>query len=203
MSGIVEHMGMDRLKARAPEWLKAMWEGTRRAPGCVAIAGTTGRLCRQPRLPGSDKCRHHLRGKKRDAVDAARLARAVRKLQTTTNGVFRRNAVNVIRNVERRRLHRAWKVDPRLPGSTLSLSAGMKRIRAWLREEHHVDLDKAETTCAGDRYMTPRCIDRLRWGAVLAVTKRIDAEAARRRVMVALRDDAKFWDKLDDAARVP
>lgn len=194
MSNIVDHMGMARIKARASEWLRAMNEGRRRAPKCAAIAGTTGRPCLQPRLTGSDKCRHHLRGKARDALDRVRLAAAVRKLKTTTNSIERRDAETTIRNIERRQLHRAWKLDPTLPGSTLALSADdEKRVRDWLREHHHIDLYNVEMAGGEGRYMTPHCVDRLRWAAVMALAQRMDAETARRRVVAALRDDGMFW----------
>lgn len=101
-------------------------------------------------------------------------------------------AESAIRYVRRCQLHRAWQLDPTLPGSTLALSESDEaRVEAWLVEHHGVVLvsglrDKGYPYSA-------RCVDRLRWAAVLALTGRIDDERARRRVIVALRDDLRFW----------
>jgi hypothetical protein len=108
---------------------------------------------------------------------------------------IRTDAEATLRAIARRQLHRAWKIDPSLPGSTLSLSAHDEaRVIEWLRDTHNVDLEHHPLHDNGHPF-SARCIDRLRWGAALSLTGRLDAEGGRRRVVVALRDDLKWWAK--------
>lgn len=146
-------------------------------------------------MRGADRCSFHLHGKDRDAVDAARLLRAQKTLSRTTNALLRRKAMSTIASVTRRQTHRAWKVDPTIPGSTLTLPEHDEaRVSRWLREVHRLDLEHHLLHDNG-RPITARCIDRLRWAATLHLSGRMDAERAARRVFVAVRDDLRFWAK--------
>jgi hypothetical protein len=191
---IVKILGIERIRARAPEWLAAMRAGRERAPRCGAPTRAKT-PCALTRLTGADRCRHHLHGAARDAVDAARLLRAQKTLSRTTNAHHRARAETTIAAVQRRQLHRAWKLDPTLPGSTLALpDHDEARVRAWLRYFHRIDLDQG-THANTAHPITARAIDRLRWAATLFLSGRMDAERAARRVFVAVRDDLKYWAK--------
>jgi hypothetical protein len=108
---------------------------------------------------------------------------------------------NVIRRVEaeaalaaiaRRQTQRAWKLDPRLPGSTVphlnARDAG--RVERWLAERN---LGGGRPLQATGRPPTPRCWDRMTWTAILAIGGRIDEQGARRRLELAMKDEVAFW----------
>ena len=194
---IVKILGLETIRARAPTWLGAMRKGYAAAPKCGAM--TRARTpCELARLPGADRCHHHLRGTARDEVDVARLRRAQKLLSRTTNAHHLARAEATIAAIARRQLHRAWKLDPTLPGSTLALPDNDEaRVRAWLGDNHRIDLDQEPhpVHANADQLITARCIDRLRWAATLHLAGRMDAARAARRVFVAVRDDLKFWAK--------
>jgi hypothetical protein len=96
--------------------------------------------------------------------------------------------------IARRQLHRAWKLDPTLPGTTLVLpDHDEKRVRRWLQDEHGIDL--AETMHATGHHLSARCVDRLRWAAALRLSQRVTETSARNRVAAALRDDLRWLQK--------
>jgi len=190
---ILQTVGLEKLKARAPVWLAIMTEAKRLGPKCTHILRSTGSRCGNTPLRGSDICWRHLKGAERDQLDIKRVLRA-KKLQNSTNARHQKNAASVQRVAERRQLHRMWKVDATIPGSTLILDPqDEKQIRDWLSGRHAIDLDNY--THASGHKLSARAIDRLRWGACLSLTGRLTEEAGRRRVVVALRDDLKFYTK--------
>lgn len=194
---IVKILGLEAIRARAPIWLDAMRKGYAAAPKCGAMTRAKT-PCELARLPSADRCHHHLRGAARDEVDAARLLRAQKLLSRTTNARHIANANSTIAAVTRRQLHRAWKIDPTLPGSTLTLpDHDEARVSKWLMDTHQIDLDQEPQPMHANtgQPITARCIDRLRWVATLYLSGRMDAERAARRVFVAVRDDLKFWAK--------
>jgi hypothetical protein len=142
-------------------------------------------------MRGADKCRHHLKGTQRDIVDRQRAITAG-KLARSSNAVQRCRAQRALAAIARRGLHRAWKLDPTLPGSTLVLSDGDEaRVLAWLEVEHGIVLGTTEHE--GGWPVSYRCIDRLRWAAALKLTERITTESALLRVKAAMRDDVAWW----------
>lgn len=194
---IVKILGLETIRARAPAWLAAMRAGSAIAPRCGART-RAGSACQRNRLTGAEHCHLHLHGRARDAVDAARLLRAQKLLSRTTNAYHRARAAATIAAVTRRQLHRAWKNDPTLPGSTLALpDYDEARVRAWLKDTHRIDLDDEPNPVhvTTQDPITARCIDRLRWAATLHLSERMDAERAARRVFVVVGDDLRFWAK--------
>jgi hypothetical protein len=107
-------------------WLNAMWAGRRAAPKCEGVTKTGGRCCGQ-RLYGSVRCIHHTRGAERDRVDMARLERQ-RRFAHSNCASERASALRQIRNIERRLLHRYWKINPEAEGSTLELPSSDERL---------------------------------------------------------------------------
>jgi hypothetical protein len=189
---ITKAMGMERIKARAHEWLAAMSAGRDAAPRCDAKT-SAGKPCQSPRMRGADRCRLHVGGSQRDIIDAQR-AKLAERMVRSTNAKLRAQGEAALRSIAKRRLHRAWQADPTLPGSTLTLpDHDEARVRRWLLEEHGIDLDK--TTHEGGFPLSYRAIDRLRWAAALCLTKRSPPPNAAKRVVAALRDDLKWWRK--------
>lgn len=185
---------MDRVKARVPEWHAAMARGFAAAPKCGAMTRAKT-PCQCPRLRGTDRCHLHLHGKARDVADAARLASAQHRARSG-NTIRRAEAEATIAAIARRQLHRAWKLDPTLPGSTLVLPyTDEGRARRWLLDTHGIDLDlEPHPFHANTDYpITPRAVDRLRWAAALHLAGRMDMARAARRVFVAVRDDLRYW----------
>ncbi len=191
MANIVTTFGLDRIRARAPEWLAAMERGKAAAPRCGAKK-KSGQPCRRVPLRGAKHCFNHFHGPERDALDARRVAAAQRLLARTTNARFRADAARTIKTVLRRQFQRLWQKDATIPGSTLELAARDEaRVLSWLLRGFNIDLDRTMHS-TGD-LLSPRCIDRLRWAAALSLTGRITPEFARNRVAAAMRDDLKFW----------
>ena len=183
---ITKSYGMERIKARAPEWLAAMWAGRDAAPKC-GVSTKSGGACSKTRMRGSDRCSLHLHAAQRDIVDVQRAKRA-EKMARSTNKQRREAGERALAVIARRKLHRAWKLDANLPGSTLVLGEGdEERVLSWLEVEHGIVLGTTEHD--GGWPLSYRCIDRLRWAAALRLTGRITDESARLRVKAALRDD--------------
>lgn len=185
---------MDKLRARVPEWHAALRRGFAAAPRCGAKTRART-LCQRLPIPGTPHCYLHLHGKARDVADLKRKAIAEKKAGST-NVKLREEGLATLRTVQRRQTHRAWKIDPTVPGSTLTLpDHDEARVRRWLRDAHHVDLDQEPQPMHAntDHPITARCMDRLRWAATLRLSGRMDAERAARRVFVAVRDDLQFW----------
>ena len=194
---IVKILGLETIRAHAPKWLAAMSAGRANAPRCGAQTRAKT-PCACPVMRGADRCHLHLHGKARDELDVKRAAAARKLLSRTTNTRHRASAKSALANVTRRQLHRAWKKDPTLPGSTLTLpDRDEARVSRWLRDTHRIDLDQEHHPVHANTNhpITARCIDRLRWAATLHLSGRMDAERAARRVFVAMRDDLKFWAK--------
>lgn len=194
MVSIVDAMGgMERLKARVPAWLAALAAGNAAAPRCgadTASGGTCGRL----RMKGSSHCYLHLRGHQRDIVDRERAVRAAKSARST-NPRRRADGERALAAIQRRRLHRVWKLDPTLPGTTLALpDADERRVLSWLKDVHGIVLD--ETLHETGHRLSARCVDRLRWAAVLRLTLRVTEVSARNRVVAALRDDLRWFRKM-------
>jgi hypothetical protein len=191
-SRIERYFGMDRIKARAPEWLAAMREGKRATPKCTATT-RTGHPCGNEPLRGASLCRHHLKGSARVAYDTWRLPQWQKQAQKS-NVQWREKATQSLRRIERFNLRRAWFVDPRLPGSTLALTEHDEtRVRRWLWDEHQINL--CGLSPAGEIW-TPRAVDRLRWAAFLALNGSATPNKADRRVLDALRRELKLFAKL-------
>jgi hypothetical protein len=190
---ITKILGMDRIKAGASAWLETMRRGAAAAPKCGAKT-RAGTPCQRLPIPGTPHCYLHLRGAARDAADQMRKTTA-EKMVRSTNTIMREKGLATLRGIARRQLHKAWKLDPTLPGSTLTLpDRDEARVRAWLRDHHHINLD--QKPCAlhsNGQPITARAIDRLRWAGTLYLSSRMDAERATRRVFVAMRDDLRFW----------
>jgi hypothetical protein len=87
--------------------------------------------------------------------------------------------------IERRRLNRAWKYDPSIPGSTLRVDdRTLREIDRWLADQG-VDIESVQHTS--------RCRDRVCWAAYLHHIKgTVTIEAARRRIFLARRDDERW-----------
>jgi hypothetical protein len=174
---------LDRLR-----WFAAMNAGKLRRQ-CSATA-KTGARCRKTALKFADRCRHHCQGRERDLTDEKRLP-WLRSMALRFPG----KRIQAERSIERiliRRLYRAWKLDPELPGATMRLGPGDEaRVERWLIERG-VILD--------DGQRTPQCQDRLRWAAFLSLGGKLDDQAARRRIEDALRDEER-WRAKQTAAR--
>ena len=116
--------------AHLARWLTALTEGKNRLPRCV---GTTklGRKCKHIAMIGSDRCCFHLVGAERDRVDQIRIARYRRLSRLSDIGERgREKARTALAHIERRRLHRAWKLDPTIPGTTLVLNPHHEKQRS-------------------------------------------------------------------------
>jgi hypothetical protein len=88
------------------------------------------------------------------------------------------------------RLHRAWLLDPRLPGSTVpNLNVrDSKRVERRLADRNLCDARPLQAT---ERPPTPRCWERMTW-------TRIDEQGARRRLELTLKDEAASWRRLEE-----
>lgn len=196
--------GIDNIRRRAPEWLKAMSEGFAKTPRCgVPKRNGTGPCMLAP-LKGQHFCRFHLAsqiGADAKAVyDLDRMKRA-RQLARSANARNRLRGEQMLRVIARNQLQYRWKTDPREPGSTIELATAQDRaaVAEWF-QTHAVDLDAYRHPAVApglERHpLTPRARDRLTWAAALTTTARCTAEAGRRRIVAALRDDLKFWARL-------
>lgn len=168
--------------AHVLRWTSAMTTARTSRPDlrCTSISKTTRLPCTQPRMIGSDRCRHHLLGAARDAVDTRREAR-VRRAEHHGHHRLKPHVVeNALNAIARRRLRRAWVLDPNLPGSTLELTDHDERtVRAWLLLQR-IDLD--------DPHWTNQAIDKLRWSAALRLANRIDQPTVERRFAAITRE---------------
>ena len=179
---LAEHFA-SRDAAHLARWFGAMNAGRARRQ-CSATA-KTGAQCRNTALKFADKCQLHCHGRERDFADEKRLP-WLRNIALKFPGK-RRQAELSIERIFVRRLHRAWKLNPELPGSTLGLSASDEiRVERWLIER--------DIYLAGGR-RTAQCRDRLRWAAFLSLGGKLDDLAARRRIEGALRDEERWREK--------
>src|SRR4051794_8984697 len=132
--------------AHVRRWMAALNEGARKAPRCGAMT-KLGVPCQKLRLIGGDRCRHHVHGKQRDELDARRELRLQRiaaggasSCQGRRGEADARKALFVIR---RRRLLRAWRKDPTIPGSTIELTpVDEARVGKLLDEEFNIAFDR-------------------------------------------------------------
>jgi hypothetical protein len=183
-------------------WAEALAAGRARAPRCERIL-RNGQQCqgipmREARKLGVNLCRWHCRGKVRDQVDARREPR-LHRLADSDNDILRSRAERALACLARRRANRAWKLDPRLPGSTvphLNARDGL-RVEQWLAERNLRDICPLQAT---GRPPTARCWDRMTWAAILAIGGRIDEQGARRRLELAVKDEVAFWKRLEERA---
>jgi hypothetical protein len=182
-------------------WRKAMSAGYAKAPRCEHVR-RNGQQCRCPamrdarRLGLPSLCSSHCRGRARDKIDTARVPGLLREAQSE-NVIRRAEAEAALAAIARRRLHRAWLLDPRLPGSTVAhLNVrDAARVERWLAERNLRDARPLQMT---GRPPTPRCWDRMTWTAILAIGGRIDQHGARRRLELAMKDEAAFWRRLEE-----
>jgi hypothetical protein len=161
-------------------WSAALAEGRARKR-CSAMT-KTGLQCRQIALRFAVTCRHHTRGQARDEIDALRLG-WLRK-QALRYPALRAYAERSIERIFIRRLLRAWRLNPELPGATMRLGpVDEARVERWLIE-HGVDLK--------DQQHTAQCVDKLRWAAFLSLGGKLGDRAAQTRIRVALRGDERW-----------
>jgi hypothetical protein len=141
-------------------------------------------------------CSRHCRGRARDKIDAAREQR-LRREAASENVIRRAEAEAALAAIARRRQHRAWLLDPRLPGSTVPhlSTRDAARVERWLLERN---LREGRPLQATGRPPTPRCWDRMTWTAILAIGGRIDEHGARRRLELAVKDEVAFWRRLEE-----
>jgi hypothetical protein len=181
-------------------WAEALTAGRARAQRCERIL-RNGQQCRgipmrEARKVGVNLCRWHCRGRVRDQVDARR-ERRLHRLANSDNDILRSRAERALACIARRKTNRAWKLDPRSPGSTVphlnDRDAG--RVEQWLAERN---LREARPLQATGRPPTARCWDRMTWTAILAIGGRIDDQGARRRLELAVKDEAAFWRRLEE-----
>jgi hypothetical protein len=190
---ITKSFGIENIKATVPKWLAALAAGSAAAPKCEGVT-RAGVRCGRVRMRGMSRCHNHLQGPQRDIADAERAAEAAKNARST-NPYRRERALRTLAAIERRRLHRVWKLDPTIPGTTLALPEhDERRVEGWLKAEHGIVLDdtKHET---GDP-LSARCVDRLRWAAALRLTGRVSEVSSRNRVAAALRDDLAWFEKM-------
>jgi hypothetical protein len=175
-------------------WMNAMLAGSRAAPRCKGVA-KDGAPCRGHRLHGSIFCFRHCRGAERDRIDMARLERQ-RRFALSNCASEKARALKQIRNIERRRLNRLWLQNPCIEGSTLELSApDDRRVREFLLSDYNLDIDAVDTLTG--RPLSFRARDRARWAAFFGLSGRCDAEAVRRRIVLLLRDERRYWAQKD------
>jgi hypothetical protein len=179
-------------------WAEALAAGRARAQRCDRIL-RNGQQCRgipmrEARKLGVNLCRWHCRGKVRDKVDVRREPR-LRALANSDNDILRSRAERALACIARRKTNRAWKLDPRLSGSTVPhlSDRDAARVERWLAERN---LCEGRPLQATGRPPTPRCLDRMIWTAILAIGGRIDERGARRRLELAIKDEAAFWRRL-------
>lgn len=136
----------------------------------------------------SDRCRLHLDGSKRDAVDELRYPRLERRARAKGKPVQAVLALKALAAIKRRRLHRAWLTDPTVPGTTLVLTPNDEaRVAEALLLRFGADLY--------DETHTERCRDRLKWAAFRSLAG-ADPIKASYRVKAALRDDERWRRRL-------
>ena len=199
-TALFDRIGLEKLRANAPRWHAALRAGRAAAPRCEAVIRSTGKQCcvpamRESRKLGVHRCHFHCHGSLRDEVDNLREARAYRQAQST-NTIMRMEGLATLASIGNRRLHRIWKIDPSVPGSTLLLGEhDERRVTAWLVDRN---VYSTKSLPGSDRPPTARAIDRLRWAAYLALSGRLTPAAADRRVHVAIRDDGRWWGKVRD-----
>jgi hypothetical protein len=113
------------------------------------------------------------------------------------NVIRRAEAEAALAAIARRRQHRAWLHDPRLLGSTIPhlSDRDAARVERWLLERN---LRHGRQLQATGRPATPRCWDRMTWAAILTIGGRIDEQGARRRLELAMKDEAAFWRRFDE-----
>jgi hypothetical protein len=181
-------------------WAEALAAGRARAPRCERIL-RNGQQCRgfpmrEARKMGVLLCRWHCRGRVRDTVDARREPR-LRALANSDNDILRSRAERSLACIARRKTSRAWKLDPRLPGSTVPhlSDRDAARVERWLAERN---LRHGCALQATGRPPAPRCWDRMTWAAILAIGGRIDEHGAKRRLELAVKDEAAFWKRLKE-----
>jgi hypothetical protein len=181
-------------------WAEALAAGRARAQRCERIL-RNGRQCRgipmrEARRMGVLLCRWHCRGSLRDKVDAQREPR-LHALAASDNDILRSRAERALACIARRRMNRVWKLDPRLPGSTVPhlSDRDAARVERWLVERN---LREGRPLQATGRPPTPRCWDRMTWTAILAIGARIDEGGARRRLELAVKDEVAFWKRLEE-----
>jgi hypothetical protein len=178
-----------------------MSAGFAKAPRCEHIR-RNGQQCRCPamrdarRLGPRSLCSRHCQGRARDKIDAARVGRLLREAQSE-NVIRRAEAEAALAAIARRRTQRAWKLDPRLPRSTVPhLSArDAARVERWLLERGYRENRPLQAT---GRLPTPRCWDRMAWTAILVIGGRIDEAGARRRLELAVKDEVAFWRRVEE-----
>jgi hypothetical protein len=182
-------------------WFEAMAAGRARAPRCERIL-RNGQQCRgipmrEARKLGVNLCRWHCRGRLRDQVDARRELR-LRRLANSDNDILRSRAERALACIARRKTNRAWRLDPRLHGSTVPhlSDRDAARVERWLAERN---LCEGRPLQATGRPATPRCWDRMTWAAILAIGGRIDEQGARRRLELAVKDEAAFWKRFEES----
>lgn len=108
----------------------------------------------------------------------------------------RQRALRQIRNIERRRLNRLWLRDPNIEGSTLELTrADDRRVREFLLASYNLDIDAVDTMTG--RPLSFRARDRARWAALFGLSGKCDVEAVRRRIVLLLRDERRYWAQKD------
>jgi hypothetical protein len=136
-------------------------------------------------------CWLHLHGAKRDLVDIAREQRLLREAQSD-NKIKRSEAVRSLAAIARRRMHRSWKIDARLPGATVPVlqERDAERVERWLLER---GFRQGHILPATGRLPSPRFWDRVFWAAVLALGSRLSETASRLRLELALKDEVAFW----------
>jgi hypothetical protein len=180
--------------AHVDRWLGAMLTGWRAAPKCEAVT-KQGTPCRRCRLWGSQRCAIHTRGAMRDAIDQKRLERQ-RRFAHSNCASERARALKQIRNIERRRLNRLWLRNPDIEGSTLELGpSDDRRAREFLLWGYSLDIDAGDPITG--RPLSFRARDRARWAAFFGLSGRCDAEAVRRRIVLLLRDERRYWAQKD------
>jgi hypothetical protein len=175
-------------KAHLQRWSKEQIEGRNRMPRCAALTRER-RPCRHFALPGTPRCNHHLVGRERDRYDVARIPRLTAILDRKAS-VEAERASRALAAIRRRQLHRAWKIDPTLPGSTIPVlsAADADRVSRWIAERG-LDLD-GPLPISGQP-ATARARDRLLWVAILDLGGRLDHPD--QRIRAALQDDAEWF----------
>jgi hypothetical protein len=180
--------------AHVDRWIGAMLAGKQAAPKCQALT-KQGAPCRRCRLRGSLRCWIHTRGAMRDAVDQKRLERQTRFAHSSCASE-RERALAQIRAIKRRQLSRLWLRDPCVEGSTIALSpSDDRRAREFLLSSCNLDIDAADTITG--RPLSFRARDRAKWAAFLGLSGKCDADAVRRRIVLLLRDERRYWAQQD------
>jgi hypothetical protein len=132
------------------------------------------------------------------AGELKNVERLLREAQSK-NFIRRAEAEASLAAIARRRQHRAWLLDPRLPGSTVThLSVrDAARVERWLLERGFWE-DRAMQGMGCPP--TPRCWDRMTWAAILVIGGCIDEGGARRRLELAVQDEVASGGGLGSAA---